>query len=225
MNIPGQIGIYSSTVSYLLIALALFLLLAVGYSLSKKHNKIKKNEPLNEKISHMTGDFARAGNTPEFSVKAEDKIIDPEVGQGFHLSIEETASVTEPESRSLLTKPVVESESKLSATGQVMELESGVSEQKASAENKGENKEKYLIQEAELAESGSEEENNNNSSEEPADNSEIEISASKKEAPSPSRLAGSYGHNSRSGRSDYSERSPEQAEIFRRESQPYACRP
>ena len=49
VNITEQSGIYSSTVSYLLIALTLFLLLAVGYSLSRKHKEIEKKEPLKEK--------------------------------------------------------------------------------------------------------------------------------------------------------------------------------
>jgi uncharacterized membrane protein len=41
VNFPGQTRIYSSTVNYLLIALALFLLLAIGYSLSKKRKRVE----------------------------------------------------------------------------------------------------------------------------------------------------------------------------------------
>ncbi len=73
-------------------------------------------------------------------------------------------------------------------TEQLIELESKVTEKKEPAENKEEYKEEYPEPEAEIAELGSEEENKNNSSEEPADNSEIEISAPKKKLPLPADL-------------------------------------
>lgn len=176
VNVPAQTGIYSSTVSYLLIALALSLLLAVGYSLSKKYKKIKKNEPKKEKTDHMTGDFAieeTVSVTQPVESESRIPVIEPE---------------TEPEPRIPLTKPVADSESKVHAAGQTVGSESKVSEKKVSLERKEENEEEYQVQEAELADLGSEAENKNNSSEEPADDSEIEISAPKKKLPLPADL-------------------------------------
>ncbi len=209
LNTLEQSVIYSSTVSYFLVAITLFLLLAVGYSLSKKYQKIEKNGPRKEKDGHMTGDFSRAANVPEFSLKPQDKSIDPEVRQDFQINTEETASITksvtlldprsesesgsgtpviesetESEPKIPLTKPVVESESKISATDQAIKLESRESDKKVLAENQ----EEYSAQEAELKESRQEEENQNISPEEPADDSEIEIIAPIKKFPLPADL-------------------------------------
>jgi len=194
-NITEQSGFYSSKVNYLLIALTVFLLLAASYSLSRKHKKIEKKEPHEEKRRYITGDSSGLRNIPERSVKAQDKSIDPEVRQDFQVNTEETVSVTEvigsesriplkeqvtePEAKLPVTEPEIESESKIPTAGQVIELESRISEKKAPVKSK----EEYLEQEIEFAESGSEEENHNNSLEESVDNPKIETPISKKKLP------------------------------------------
>lgn len=201
VNIPEQTGIYSSTVSYLLIAFMICLLLAAGYRSSKKHKKVE-NTPPKVKIGHMTGDYIKLENVPELSIKAQDKNIDLGVRQDFQVNTEETASVikpviesgsesgipvikpeTEPESKIPSTKPVIESESKIPITERA-KPESGISEKKSPAENK----EEYPAQETELEEFVQDEEEHDNPLEELADNPEIEIPAPKKKLPLPADL-------------------------------------
>jgi len=189
VNITEQTGFYSSSVDYFLIAVMFFLLLTAGYRVFRKHNNVEKSALQEDKTRQMAGDSPGFRNVPERPVKAQDESIDPEVKQDFQVNTEDTTSETEqvivlgsgselgttviePETgpNIPLTRPVVESESKLPA------------------ENKEEYKEEYPEQEVEIAELGSEEENKNNSSEEPADNSEIEISAPKKKLPLPADL-------------------------------------
>jgi len=74
----------SSTISYLPIALTLFLLLGGGYKLSRKHKKMKKNR-------YQEGKF----NTPGLLVKVLGKSIGSGVRPEFG-NIGEAASVTEP---------------------------------------------------------------------------------------------------------------------------------
>jgi uncharacterized membrane protein len=212
VNIPEQSRIYSSTKSYILVAVTLFLLFAVSYSLSKKHKKTERNGLREEKDSHLTGDFSRAAHVPEFSVKPEDKSIGPEVRKDFQVNNEEIASITESVSGSKsaiksktgslsqtpiieesgtelepkipLAKLVVESESKILVAEQVIKLESRQAEKKVTPENQEEN----LVQEAESKEYEKVEKNQNNSPEESADDSEIEIVAPKKKLPLPADL-------------------------------------
>jgi uncharacterized membrane protein len=212
VNIPEQSRIYSSTISSILVAITLFLLLAVGYSLSKKHKKIEKNGLREEKDGHLTGNFSRAAHVPESSVKPQDKSIDPEVRKDLQVNTEEIAYITESvsgsksaigsepgsvsqtpimeesgtelESKISLAKPVVESESKVLAAEQVIKLESRQAEKKVTPENQEENS----VQEAESIESEKMEKNQNNSPEESADDSEIKIAAPKKKLPLPADL-------------------------------------
>jgi uncharacterized membrane protein len=215
VNIAGHKGFVFSSVEYFLIAIMFFLLLTGGYLLFRKHKNKEKNSPQEDKTGQMTGDSPEFRNMPELPVIAQDKSIDPGVKQDFQVNTEDTTSKTEqvivsgsefetieidpetePEPNISLTRPIAESESKLPAAGQVVELEYRVSEKKVPPENKEENKEecqvqdkeKYQVQEAELAEFESEEENQNNFSEEFADISEIEISAPKKRLPLPADL-------------------------------------
>jgi uncharacterized membrane protein len=169
VNITEKSGFSSSTINYLLIAIMLFLLLAVGYRLSRKHKKLEKNMLQEEKTEHMTEDFSRLVNTSEVSVKVPDKSIYPEVRPNFQEDTEETVSLSEP----------------------VTELESKIPERKTSAESK----EEYPVQEAELpphekdlADLGQEEENQKTPLEETTVNPEIDTSAPKKKFPLPADL-------------------------------------
>lgn len=166
VNITEQTGFYSSSVNYFLIAIMFILLLTAGYRVSIKYNNIEKNALQGDKTGQIAGDSPGFRNIPERPVKAQDESIDPEVKQDFQVNAEDTTFETE----------------------QLIELESKVTEKKEPAENKEEYKEEYPEPEAEITELGSEEENKNNSSEEPADNSEIEISAPKKKLPLPADL-------------------------------------
>jgi len=235
VNITDYKGFFSSSVKYFLIAIMFFLMLTGSYLFFRKHKNKEKNAQQEDKTGQMTGDSSKFRNMPEQPVIAQDKSIDSGVQQGFQVNTEDTASKTEPvrvsgsgsgsqttetdletepEPNISLTKPIAESESKLPAVGQVVELKYGVSEKKVPSENKEEcqvqdeeecqvqdkeecqiqDKEDQVqekedqVQEKELAEFGSEEENENNFSEDFADISEIEISAPKKRLPLPADL-------------------------------------
>jgi uncharacterized membrane protein len=182
VNITEKSGFSSSTINYLLIVIMLFLLLAVGYRLSRKHKKLEKNLLQEEKTEPMTEDFSRLVNTPKLSVKIPDKGIYPEVRPNFQEDTEETVSLSEP---------VTELESKIPGAQPLTESEPRIPERKTSAESK----EEYSAQEAELpphekdlADLGPEEENQNTSLEETTVNPEIDTPAPKKKFPLPADL-------------------------------------
>ena len=87
MNIAEKSGFSYSTINYLLTAILLFLLLAVGYRLPRKHKKLEKNLLQEEKTEHITEDFSRLVNTPKLSVKVTDKGIYPEVSRIFRKTL------------------------------------------------------------------------------------------------------------------------------------------
>jgi uncharacterized membrane protein len=159
-----ETGINSSALSYLLLIFVLFILIAVGYNLYKKHNEIPKKEPLKEEIDNRIGASSGAGNLPELGVKTQEKVIDPELRRDHNANIEEALSVTES-----------------------VEFESSVQEKPTPTKNKEEYEEESPVQQDEIEESESEEEKNNYSID-PADNSEIEISDVKKNLPLPADL-------------------------------------
>ena len=99
LNLTEESGADSSTVSYLLISLAIFILLAGGYQLSRKNKKIEKIEKnaLQEvKMEHMTGSFSGSGNVPELSVEVPYKNTEPESKQESQEKTVETGFATEP---------------------------------------------------------------------------------------------------------------------------------
>ena len=173
VNLTEESGADSSTVSYLLISLALFILLAGGYQLSRKNKKIEKNALQEVKMEHMTGSFSGSGNVPELSVEVPYKNTEPESKQEFQEKTVETGFATEP-----VKEQVKE---------QVKKLEPEIPEKKVQAELT-ESKVEYPVQEKELAESGPEEENEIISLEEPEDSPEIETPAPKKKLPLPADL-------------------------------------
>ena len=182
VNIAEKSGFSSSTINYLLIAIMLFLLLAVGYRLSRKHKKLEKNLLQEEKTENMTEDFSRLVNTPKLSVKVPDKGIYPEVRPNFQEDTEETVSLSEP---------VTELESKIPGAEPLTESEPKIPERKTLAESK----EEYPTQEAELppyetdlVDLGPEEENQKTSLEETTINPEIDTPAPKKKFPLPADL-------------------------------------
>lgn len=84
VNPSEQLRTDPSTISYLPIALTLFLLFGGGYKLFRKHKKINKN-------TFQEGKF----NIPGLLVKGLGKSIGSGVGPGFG-NLEEAVSVTEP---------------------------------------------------------------------------------------------------------------------------------
>lgn len=191
LNLTGENGADSSTVSYMLIALTFFILITGGYQLSRKHKKIEKT-PSTEQTERITGNSSKLVNTHELSVKVQDKSIEPdEIWQDFQANTEETASLrrplTESEPKLIITNPVAESEPKIIVTETGAEPESKIPERKIPAESR----EKYPVLETELAESGPEEEEEENeiiSLEEPEDSLEIGTPAPKKKLPLPADL-------------------------------------
>jgi uncharacterized membrane protein len=195
VNITEQSGFNYTTVNYLLISLALFLLLVAGYRIFGKHKEVEKNAPHKEKTRPMTGDSLGIGKTQEFSVKVPDKSIDPEVRQNFQVNTEEFASaveqVIELKSKIHGTEPLTESEPKIPMMGPVIEQESKIPEIKTSAEIKEvypAQKKELPPQETGLEEFEPEEEDEKTSLEEPSDDSEIEIISLKKKLPLPTDL-------------------------------------
>ncbi|MCO5381266.1 MAG: hypothetical protein NHB15_03425 [Methanosarcina barkeri] len=193
LNLTGENGADSSTVSYMLIALTFFILITGGYQLSRKHKKIEKTPP-KEKTEHITGNSSKLENTHELSVKVPDKSIEPEIRSDFQANTEETISLkgpviesepkliitipgAEPEPKLIITSPVEEPEPKIIVTG--AEPEPKISERKIPAESK----EEYPVLETKLTESGPEEEEEENeiiSLEEPEDSPEIGTPAPKR---------------------------------------------
>ncbi|MDR7666058.1 hypothetical protein RG963_09780 [Methanosarcina sp. Z-7115] len=190
LNLTGENGADSSTVSYMLIALTFFILITGGYQLSRKHKKIEKTPP-KEKTEHITGNSSKLVNTHELSVKVPDKSIEPEIRSDFQANTEETVYVkgpeTEPEPKLIITSPGAEPELKIILMETGAEPEPKISERKIPAESK----EEYPVLETELAESGPEEEEEENeiiSLEEPEDSPEIGTPAPKKKLPLPADL-------------------------------------
>ena len=70
-----QSGLYFSGVYYLLIALTFSILPVGGYRLFRKHKRIEKNAPQEDKTGHIIRDFFEFVNTPRISVKVLDKSI------------------------------------------------------------------------------------------------------------------------------------------------------
>ena len=91
-NFAEQIKTDSSIISYLL-ASTLFLLLGVGYKLSRKRKKIEKNAFQEGKKAHIIRDFFELVNG--LLVEILGKSTDSEIKQGF-ADIKEAVSVTEP---------------------------------------------------------------------------------------------------------------------------------
>ncbi|MGA9187451.1 MAG: hypothetical protein WB014_02540 [Methanosarcina sp.] len=189
LNLTGENGADSSTVSYMLIALTFFILITGGYQLSRKHKKIEKTPP-KEKTECITGDSSKLVNTHELSVKVPDKSIEPdEIWQDFQANTEETVSlkepVTESEPKLIITSPVEEPEPKIIVTETGAEPEPKISERKIPAESK----EEYPVLETKLTESGPEEDENEIISlEEPEDSPEIGTPVPKKKLPLPADL-------------------------------------
>jgi uncharacterized membrane protein len=182
VNITEKSGFSSSTINYLLIAIMLFLLLAAGYRLSRKHKMLEKNLLQEEKSEHMTEDFSRLVNTPKLSVKVPDKGIYPEVRPNFQEDTEEILSLSEP---------VTELESKIPVAEPLTKSEPKIPDRETSTEST----EEYPAQEAELppheadlADFGPEEENQKTSLEETTVNPEIDTPVPKKKVPLPADL-------------------------------------
>jgi uncharacterized membrane protein len=195
VNISEQSGFNSTTVNYLLISLAFFLLLAAGYRIFGKHKEAEKNVPQKQKTRPTTGDSSGIGNTQELSVKVPAKSIEPEVRPNFQVNTDETASaaeqVTELKSKIHGTEPVTESEPKIPMMGPVIEQESRIPERKTSAESKEvypAQKKELPPQETELEVFEPEEEDQKTSLEELSDDPEIEIISLKKKLPLPTDL-------------------------------------
>lgn len=191
-NIPNseqvqKTGIYSSTVIYLLISVILFLLLAVGYNLNKKHKETAKKESFIEEKNNLrtssgAGDLHELALKRNDNVKIPDKVSYLEERKDHNASIVEAVSVTE-----------------------AVELESGILEKQTSVENKEEYEEEYKeeykkeyeeeykeeyekefpMQHDRIKESVPEKENSQTGS---ADNSEFEIQDAKKNLPLPADL-------------------------------------
>jgi LPXTG-motif cell wall-anchored protein len=191
VNISDQTGIYSSTVSSLLMALAILLLLAGGYHFSKKRKKPEIIAPSIEKANHSYTSFSELQNNSESSITVADKKVDPEMEQDSQINTQETTSlrseagleyetpttelVTEPEAKSSFTERI-DSESKESTKGQVVELESRIPEKKILVENI----EGHPVQEIETEKTEIKEEDQNNSIDKLADNQLIETIPKKK---------------------------------------------
>jgi uncharacterized membrane protein len=68
-----QSGLYSSGVYYLLIALTFSTLSVGGYRLFRKHKRIEKNAPQEDKTRYMTEDLSEIENMPELLAKVSAK--------------------------------------------------------------------------------------------------------------------------------------------------------
>lgn len=192
MNLTEKSGSDSSNVNYLLIALTLFIFVAGGHQLFRKHKKME-NTLQKEKTESMAENFSMSVNTHELTEKIPNKSNELEVRQNLQTNTEKTFSlkepVVEPEPKIIQSEPKIivtsptESEPKTFLTGSAAETESGIPEKKMSAESKVES----VAQEKELAGPEPEERIEIISLEEPEDNPKIETPATKIEAPASPR--------------------------------------
>jgi uncharacterized membrane protein len=184
VNIPEKTIVYSSTVSYLLIALVIFILLAGGYRFSKKRKKTEIIAQSTEKTDYSYTDSYGLQNAEGHPVKVADKNIDSEM-KDFQVNSEKIVSLTEPEARLSFPEPLIESESKISTAEQVKEpfaeeqvvteLEARIPERKALIENKeGHPAQKAANEKTQMKE------DQHNSLDEPADNQLVETTPKKK---------------------------------------------